>query len=242
MSNTLQNRLPILSRNILGLDIPGALAVLAAEFPGRVVFSSSFSNEDQVVTDFIRKTGLDIGVFTLDTGRLFPQTISTWVNTNSHYEVKVEAYFPDYRQLEGYLKEHGPDAFYASVDHRKTCCYIRKVAPLQRALADKSVWITGLRSEHSPSRNDLEILEWDEANQVIKYNPILHWTTEQVWEYVRGHRLPYNVLHDQGFVSIGCAPCTRAIRPGEDFRAGRWWWEDAGKKECGLHVHPDQQA
>ena len=123
------------------------------------------------------------------------------------------------------------------MQNRKDCCFIRKVEPLKRALAGNAVWITGLRAEHSPSRNDLTVFEWDEVNQVIKYNPLLHWTTQQVKDYINNNDVPYNPLHDRGFVSIGCAPCTRAIRPGEDFRAGRWWWEDSEKKECGLHVH-----
>ena len=214
-----------------------ALKRLSELFPGKVVFSSSFSFEDQVVTHAILDQGLDIDIFTLDTGRLFPETYSVWTATNERYGKTVKAYYPDYRGLETFITEKGPNAFYESVESRKLCCHIRKVEPLKRALAGQVVWVTGLRAEHSPARQDLQVVEWDESNQVVKYNPLLHWTTEQVRQYIDDHNIPYNPLHDKGFVSIGCAPCTRAIRPGEDFRAGRWWWEQADKKECGLHVH-----
>lgn len=227
---------PSLIAETAGLDISDTLKVLTGKFPGGVVFSSSFSNEDQVITDMIAASGRDISVFTLDTGRLFPQTHTTWSSTVDRYGLQVQVYTPDRALLEPYLAEQGPNAFYRSPELRKECCHIRKVEPLKRALAGNAVWITGLRAEHSPEREGLPLLEWDEGNRIIKYNPLLHWTTEDVATYIREHRVPYNVLHDQGFVSIGCAPCTRAIRPGEDFRAGRWWWEDSSKKECGLHT------
>ena len=173
--------------------------------------------------------------------RLFPETYSVWTRTNEKYGAHVNAYYPDYKLLEEFVTDKGPNAFYESVENRKQCCFIRKVEPLKRALAGNAVWITGLRAEHSPDRNNLSVIEWDEGNQVIKYNPILHWTTEQVRQFINENDVPYNPLHDRGFVSIGCQPCTRAIRPGEDFRAGRWWWEDASKKECGLHVHTEEK-
>ncbi len=153
------------------------------------------------------------------------------------YDFKVKPYYPQAEDIQNFVAENGPNAFYESIEFRKGCCYIRKVEPLKRALAPNAVWITGLRAEHSPARESLEIVEWDEANKIIKYNPILHWDTTQVTEYIKNNNVPYNILHDKGFVSIGCAPCTRAIKPGEDFRAGRWWWEDNSKKECGLHEH-----
>lgn len=221
---------------ISGLSIPDALAVLAARFPGQVIFSTSFSLEDQVITHHILDAGLPISIFTLDTGRLFAETYSVWTATNERYNSRVSAYYPDRALLEPFLIDKGPNAFYESVDNRKACCHIRKVEPLKRALQGRAVWITGLRAEHSPGRQDHRILEWDDANRVIKFNPLLHWDTVAVRSYIDRHNIPYNPLHDKGFVSIGCAPCTRAIRPGEDFRAGRWWWEDDGKKECGLHV------
>lgn len=217
--------------------IPAVLAQLAEAFPGKLTFSTSFSMEDQVITDFISKSGLPVSIFTLDTGRLFPETYSTWSRTLEQYQLTIDAYYPNAEKIQEFVRSYGPNSFYESVDNRKQCCHIRKVEPLKRALAGQAVWITGLRAEHSPGRNELSVLEWDEGNQLIKYNPLLHWTTDDVWSYIREHHVPYNSLHDKGFVSIGCAPCTRAVRAGEDFRAGRWWWEDQSKKECGLHVH-----
>jgi phosphoadenosine phosphosulfate reductase len=221
---------------ISGLAISETLALLANRFPGQVTFSTSFSIEDQVIAHHILNSDLPISIFTLDTGRLFAETYSVWSNTNNKYGTHVKAYYPDRVLLERYLNEKGPNAFYESVDNRKECCYIRKVEPLKRALQGQAVWVTGLRAEHSPERKDHAIVEWDEGNKIIKYNPLLHWDTSAVKEYIDQHDVPYNPLHDKGFVSIGCAPCTRAIRAGEDFRAGRWWWEDNSKKECGLHA------
>jgi phosphoadenosine phosphosulfate reductase len=214
---------------------------LTRRFPGQVTFSTSFSFEDQVIAHEILSHQLPVSIFTLDTGRLFPETYSVWSRTNEKYGAHVNAYYPDYKLLEDFVTDKGPNAFYESVENRKQCCFIRKVEPLKRALAGNAVWITGLRAEHSPDRNNLSVIEWDEGNQVIKYNPILHWTTEQVRQFINENDVPYNPLHDRGFVSIGCQPCTRAIRPGEDFRAGRWWWEDATKKECGLHEHSEEK-
>lgn len=220
-----------------GLPIEATLSLLAEWHPGKVTFSSSFSYEDQVITDMILANKLPINIFTLDTGRLFAETYSVWSATNDKYQAHIKAYYPQAEPLQDFVETNGPNAFYESVEFRKSCCFIRKVEPLKRALAGNEIWITGLRSEHSPARQDLEIFEFDGGNNVIKYNPILHWTTDEVKKYISDHDVPYNPLHDRGFVSIGCAPCTRAIRPGEDFRAGRWWWEEATKKECGLHVH-----
>ena len=212
-----------------------ALALLYSAFPGKVTFSSSFSFEDQVITHDIIQSGLPISIFTLDTGRLFAETYSVWNSTNTRYNTRIKAYYPNQSELESFVQVYGPNAFYESVENRKTCCHIRKVEPLKRALAGNAVWVTGLRAEHSTARHGLQQLEWDEANQIIKYHPLLYHTTDEVREYIDLHNIPYNPLHDRGFVSIGCAPCTRAIKPGEDFRAGRWWWEDNSKKECGLH-------
>lgn len=223
--------------DIRGLSNPEALELLAERFPGQVTFSSSFSFEDQVITHDILSNGTDINIFTLDTGRLFPETYSVWISTNDRYNTKIKAYYPNNDLIQDFVNDKGPNSFYESVENRKGCCFIRKVEPLGRALAGNVIWVTGLRAEHSASRHDLDIMEWDETNQIIKFHPILHWTTEEVKEYINKHNIPYNPLHDRGFVSIGCAPCTRAIRPGEDFRAGRWWWEDESKKECGLHAH-----
>jgi phosphoadenosine phosphosulfate reductase len=212
---------------------------LTNEYPEQVIFSTSFSYEDQVIAHDILSNYLPVKIFTLDTGRLFAETYSVWSSTNEKYQTKIKAYYPNETVLQDFIEAKGPNSFYESVENRKQCCFIRKVEPLKRALAGNAVWITGLRAEHSADRTNLPIIEWDEANQIIKYHPILHWTTEEVKAHISKNHIPYNPLHDKGFVSIGCAPCTRAIKPGEDFRAGRWWWEDADKKECGLHIHEE---
>jgi phosphoadenosine phosphosulfate reductase len=224
-----------LHTNIQSLSIRDSLQVLSDLYPGKLVFSTSFSMEDQVITHTIAESGLPIRLFTLDTGRLFAETYSVWNSTLTRYGIPVKAYYPDHSLLESFVEKNGPNAFYESVENRKTCCQIRKVEPLKRALAGNAVWITGLRAEHSSARQDLPQLEWDEANQLLKYHPLLNWDTAAVKDYIAQHNVPYNPLHDRGFISIGCAPCTRATQPGEDFRAGRWWWEDSSKKECGLH-------
>jgi len=242
MNNTAEQDLSRITHLISGLSIPDAISALVQQFPGRVTFSSSFSFEDQVIAHEILQHNLPVSIFTLDTGRLFAETYSVWNSTNERYNTHIKPYYPQHAALEEFVATKGPNSFYESVDNRKQCCHIRKVEPLKRALAGNAVWITGLRTEHSPDRKDLPMIEWDESNQLIKYHPILHWTTEQVRQHIRENQVPYNPLHDKGFVSIGCAPCTRAIRPGEDFRAGRWWWEDASKKECGLHVHEEKAA
>jgi phosphoadenosine phosphosulfate reductase len=231
-----------LVKEINGLSTTEILQNFVTLFPGQVTFSTSFSFEDQVIAHQILSNNLPISIFTLDTGRLFPETYSVWSRTNERYSTNVKAYYPKAELIEEFVTEKGPNSFYESVDNRKGCCFIRKVEPLRRALAGNKVWVTGLRTEHSPDRQDLQPIEWDETNQVIKYHPLLYWTTEEVKAYINQHNIPYNILHDRGFISIGCAPCTRAIQPGEDFRAGRWWWEDASKKECGLHVHLPKDA
>ena len=237
MSSAPNNLLAELAYQSDRLSIGDFLALLSERFPRGITFSTSFSYEDQIVLHEIAAQSFPVAVFTLDTGRLFPETYSVWNTTREKYNIPIQAYYPDYRLLEEFVTEKGPNAFYEAVESRKQCCYIRKVEPLKRALQGFNVWITGLRAEHSPDRQSLSQIEWDESNQLIKYHPLLHWTTAQVKNYINEHNVPYNILHDRGFVSIGCAPCTRAIREGEDFRAGRWWWEDASKKECGLHVH-----
>lgn len=218
-------------------DLVQSLQNLAAAFPGQVIFSTSFSWEDQLITHLIFSNDIDIKVFTLDTGRMFPETYSTWRSTLEKYGKPITAYYPDAEALQKFVTEKGPNSFYESVENRKACCYIRKVEPLQRAVNGNKVWVTGIRAEHSPNRTDMTQVEWDGSNNITKYHPLLNWSTEEVTSFIKKHHIPYNPLHDKDFVSIGCAPCTRAIRPGEDFRAGRWWWEDADKKECGLHVH-----
>lgn len=222
-------------------SIVDSLNTLAREAPGQVVFSSSFSWEDQLITHFIFSNNIPIEVFTLDTGRMFPETYYTWNQTLEKYGKKITAYYPDATVLQSFVAEKGPNSFYESVENRKQCCHIRKVEPLKRALKGKKIWVTGIRAEHSANRDHMPQVEWDEGNEVIKFHPLLHWTTKQVTDAIKEFEIPYNPLHDKGFVSIGCAPCTRAVRPGEDFRAGRWWWEDSTKKECGLHIHQPEE-
>ena len=224
-----------IKQQIQGLDPVAALSLLANKFPGQIVFSTSFGWEDQVITHMIFTNDLPIKVFTLETGRLFPETYYVWNRTMEMYEKPIYAYYPNHELLEKMVNAKGPSSFYESVENRKECCGIRKVEPLKRALAGNKCWVTGIRAEQSANRHDMQNLEWDEQNNLIKFHPIYDWTLDQVKEYIRIHNVPYNTLHDRGFPSIGCQPCTRAVQPGEDFRAGRWWWEDQSKKECGLH-------
>lgn len=231
-----------LQQQIRDRSIEEAIQLLVAAYPGAVTFSTSFSYEDQVITDIIQTHEFPVSLFTLDTGRLFPETYSTWSRTLEFYKTSIKAYYPDAQALSEFTATNGPNAFYDSPELRSACCTIRKVIPLKKALAGNAIWITGLRAEHSAARQDLSAIEWDAVNQVIKYHPLLNWTTEEVKQYIHQKAIPYNPLHDKGFVSIGCAPCTRAIKPGEDFRAGRWWWEDNSKKECGLHSHEPKKT
>ena len=218
-----------------GLDPIEALTLLSDIFRDKIVFSTSFGWEDQVITHMIFANNLPIKIFTLETGRLFPETYYVWNRTMEIYGKPIHAYYPQNELLEQMVNAKGPNSFYESVDNRKECCGIRKVEPLNRALASNKCWITGIRAEQSASRQSMDNVEWDEQHQLIKYHPLYSWTLDEVKEYIRVNNIPYNTLHDRGFPSIGCAPCTRAVQPGEDFRAGRWWWEDQSKKECGLH-------
>jgi phosphoadenosine phosphosulfate reductase len=224
-----------LEARLSALAAAEGLVLIADLFPGKVVFSTSLGQEDQVITQLIALQNLPIQIFTLDTGRLFPETLDLLSRTEAKYKQKIKVYYPTTNSVEKLVSEIGINGFYESVHNRKSCCFVRKVEPLKRALAGNEIWITGLRAEQSANRSDMRHIEWDEGNQIIKYNPLLNWTFDQMIAYINEHRIPYNPLHDQGFVSIGCAPCTRAIMPGEDARAGRWWWEES-KKECGLHA------
>jgi phosphoadenosine phosphosulfate reductase len=237
MQEELNNQPPWLIEQASILNIAQMLQLLDTYYPGTVTFSTSFSNEDQVIAHHIAQSKTAISLFTLDTGRLFQATYNVWESTKTLLGLDIKAYYPEPAAIQAYTLAKGPNAFYQSPELRKECCFIRKVLPLKRALAGQSVWITGLRADHSPERKDIPQFEWDEQNGVVKYHPLLHWTTADVDAYIKQFHLPYNSLVDKGFVSIGCEPCTRAIRPGEDFRAGRWWWEDSSKKECGLHSH-----
>lgn len=233
---TTPDSLVTIQNQLYGLSITDALRWWSDAYSGNVVFSTSFSMEDQIILFDIATNDIPVSIFTLDTGRLFPETYSVWSNTMAKYGVEIDTYYPDAIELQAFVTANGPNAFYNSVENRKTCCAIRKVEPLKKALVGKAVWITGLRAEHSTNRQTMPQVEWDETNGVYKFHPLLHWSTAEVKNYIQEKNIPYNPLHDKGFISIGCAPCTRAIQPGEDFRAGRWWWEDATKKECGLHV------
>ncbi|WP_321469553.1 phosphoadenylyl-sulfate reductase [Halarcobacter sp.] len=198
--------------------------------------SSSLGAEDQVLTDMILKTNKDANIFTLDTGRLHPETYDVMDATNLKYGVKLNVFFPEVVQVEELYQIQGVNGHFESIENRKRCCNIRKIEPLKRALKPLKIWITGLRASQSVTRTDTPIVEWDENFNVIKVNPLINWSEEEVWNYIKANNVPYNKLHNQGFPSIGCAPCTRAIKDGEDVRAGRWWWENPEHKECGLHV------
>lgn len=224
-----------LKQSLEGLSLVDGLRYMANNYSeGKVVFSSSFGQEDQVITDAIFKNDLNINVFTLDTGRLFQETYELMDSTRAKYKKSFTTFFPKAERVEALVKEKGFHSFYESVENRKECCYIRKIEPLKRALTGAEVWITGLRSEQSENRADMEIVEWDEANKVIKFNPLIHWTYDEILAYIKENRVPDSPLHRKGFISIGCLPCTRAITEGENPRAGRWWWE-VSQKECGLH-------
>ena len=216
------------------LSIEETLAFLANEFSEKVVFSTSFGQEDQVITALIATNELPIKIFTLDTGRLFQETYDVFHKTLKKYKVNIQTFYPETSQVEQLLNTKGPNSFYESVENRKECCFIRKVVPLKKGLAGNKVWITGLRAEQSENRNDLALFEYDAHFDIIKFNPLLKWTLAEVQKYIDDNNVPQNSLHKKGFISIGCAPCTRAIVEGEDIRAGRSSWESS-HKECGLH-------
>ncbi|MFC5284936.1 phosphoadenylyl-sulfate reductase [Pedobacter alpinus] len=220
---------------IKSLSPQEVLAYLAHKFEGEIIFSTSFGWEDQVISDMIFSQNLPIKVFTLETGRLFTETYYTWNRTLEKYGKEIHAFYPDKEKLEAMVTKKGPSSFYESVENRKECCGIRKVEPLNRALLGNKIWITGIRADQSANREDMDWVEWDEAHQLVKVHPIFNFSLDDVKAFVKEKNVPYNPLHDKGFPSIGCQPCTRAVQAGEDFRAGRWWWEEASKKECGLH-------
>lgn len=202
----------------------------------RVVLASSLSIEDQLLTDILLKIDNKARIFFIDTGRHFQSTYDLMERTMRRYHFNYEVYTPESQDLEPLIREYGPNLFYQSVDLRKKCCEIRKVKPLKRVLATVDGWICGLRREQSVTRENINIFEWDYVHSIYKINPIAFWTEDMVWEYIKKENIPYNSLYDKGFRSIGCQPCTRAVKPGEDVRSGRWWWEDPDKKECGLHI------
>ncbi len=219
-----------------GLDAQGIIQWAFKTFGNRVVFATSLGEEDQVITDMIACVAPGIEIFILDTGRLYQETYDLLAKTQKRYgRVTFKVYYPDTKAVEEMIAAKGINLFYESVENRKTCCGVRKVEPLRRALANADAWITGLRRSQSLTRSDAQIIEWDKANEKIKINPLIDWSLDQVRDYIKKNKVDVNPLHAKGFVSIGCAPCTRAIKPGEDIRAGRWWWEQPEQKECGLH-------
>lgn len=225
-----------LSDQLSGKTIGEKFVDLVSAFPSKTIFTTSFGMEDQVITHKIFTEDLPVKVVTLDTGRLFPQTYEVFSHTMIRYKKKIEVYFPDNKDVERMVTEKGPYSFYQSVENRKECCRIRKVDPLHKALEGMECWISGIRADQSTDRMQMDSIEYDEERRLFKFYPLFDWTYEDVKNFVKENNIPYNSLHDKGFVSIGCEPCTKAIRPGEDFRAGRWWWENSGSKECGLHV------
>ena len=215
-----------------------AIAVLRriADDYSPAVLANSLGAEDMILTDLIHTEQLGIEIFSLDTGRLPPETYDLIADIRKHYGLTLTLYYPQHEKLETYTRTHGINAFYESVELRKGCCHVRKVEPLQRALAGKKAWITGMRAQQSATRQGLPVQAFDEGNGLEKFNPLADWTEKEVWAYIKLNNVPYNALHDRFYPSIGCAPCTRAITVGEDIRAGRWWWEQPESKECGLHI------
>jgi len=226
-----------MSRDKHAAPAAALLHQIAARYPSSAL-ASSFGAEDMVLTDLIAKDALPIAIFTLDTGRLPGETYALIDRVREHYGLPIEVHYPDARALEAYVRANGVNGFYRSVELRQRCCAIRKAAPLARALAGRSAWITGQRRAQSVTRSDLAVEEFDAQHNLPKFNPLAAWTEDDVWGYLRANDVPTNPLHARGYPSIGCAPCTRAIEPGEDIRAGRWWWEHPGHRECGLHRRP----
>jgi phosphoadenosine phosphosulfate reductase len=231
-----------LNREFVGLDAEEILRRSAEEFGGKIVFASSLGLEDGVILDMIMRSDLAIATFTLDTGRLFPQTYDLIERIHAKYGTRIRILFPDAAAVEALVNEGGPNLFRESVEARKACCRIRKIDPLRRALKGNQAWVCGLRRDQSVTREDLDVVEWDEGNALIKINPLASWSLEEIQRYIETHKVPVSPLHAQGFPSIGCACCTRAVQPGEDIRAGRWWWENPEHKECGLHLGAHQNG
>jgi len=212
------------------------IAWFLSKFKSKIAFSNSMGAEDQVITDMICKIDKTASIFTLDTGRTFPETFDLIDRTNKRYGINIKVYFPQAKLVEEMVNKKGVNLFYESVENRKECCHIRKIEPLKRAFQGLDVWICGLRREQSVTRTNLEVVEWDANNKLVKLNPLADWSEDTVWDYIKTNHVPYNRLHDKGFPSLGCQPCTRAIEKDEDVRAGRWWWENPDTKECGLHA------
>jgi phosphoadenosine phosphosulfate reductase len=229
-------KLKELNDQLAGKTPDERLEIMGSEFKGKILFTTSFGIEDQVITHKIFSNNLDIKVATLDTGRLFPETYEVFSQTILKYRKKISVYFPDYLSVEELVSEKGPFSFYDSRENREECCKIRKVVPLSRALTGMECWISGIRASQSDNRGTMSHLEYDADKKLIKFHPLFDWTFEDVESYIKVNKIPYNSLHDKGYLSIGCEPCTRPVIKGQDFRSGRWWWENDGPKECGCHI------
>jgi len=231
----MKDQIEVLNQKYSKATAEEVLSDFLCKFKGKIALSSSLGIEDQVLTQMVCNIDKSTKIFTLDTGRLFPETYDLIHRTNHKYGIKMSVYFPDAGPIEEMVNTKGINLFFESVENRKLCCNIRKIEPLKRAFAGLDVWICGLRREQSVTRQDMQLMEWDEGNGILKLNPLIDWTEEEVRKFIKDHGIPYNPLHDKGYPSIGCQPCTRAIFPGEGIRAGRWWWENPDTKECGLH-------
>ena len=224
-----------INEQLSGKSPQEVIAWFLNDFEGKVAFSTSLGAEDQAITKMIADIDKTADIFTLDTGRLFPETYDLMDRTAKKYDITIRVMFPDAARVEEMVNSKGINLFYDSIENRKLCCHIRKIEPLKRAFKGLDAWICGLRREQAVTRKDMKLVEWDDNNGLLKVNPVIDWTEEHLWEYIRENNVPYNTLHDKGFPSIGCQPCTRAIMPDEDVRAGHWWWENPETKECGLH-------
>jgi phosphoadenosine phosphosulfate reductase len=231
----MKDQIEELNRKFKDAAVPDLLNWFTENYPDRIAFSTSLGAEDQVIMHFLSKIRTPVKIFTLDTGRLFQETYDLLDITRKKYGLPIDIYFPDARRVEGMVRAKGINLFYESVENRQMCCGIRKIEPLIRALTGMEVWITGMRKEQSVTRTGADLVEWDPEYGIIKLNPLVNWTLDMVWHHVRTFGIPVNELHSKGFPSIGCLPCTRAVKPGEDLRSGRWWWEMPENKECGLH-------
>ena len=236
MENEERDNINVLEEALETKTAEDIVAFIVDKFGGKVTLASSLGAEDQVLTHMLVNYAKTMDIFVLDTGRLHQETYDVMAKTREKYGVTYRLFFPDSGSVESMVLEKGPNLFYESVENRKECCFVRKVAPLKRALTGYSAWFTGIRRAQSVTRMQTPVVEWDTGHNMVKVNPLVTWSKRDVCDYIKAHDIPYNALHDLGFASIGCAPCTRAVEPGDDERAGRWWWETPEQKECGLHV------
>lgn len=235
MELLIKENLGAINALLKGKSAEEIIAYFLNKLGDKITFGTSMGAEDQVITEIISKIDLSAEVFTLDTGRLFPETYDLIDSTARKYKLKIKTYFPEKDAIEKMVFENGINLFYNSIELRKHCCQLRKLDPLKRALVGKKAWFTGLRRSQSVTRVDMQIVEWDNNSSMFKINPLIDWSEKDVWDYIKTKKIPYNTLHDKNYPSIGCQPCTRAIEDGEDVRAGRWWWENPDTRECGLH-------